>query len=152
MFRLGVVSDSHGGFAMVEKVIGHLRGLDALAHLGDGAGDARRIAEGANLALFQVAGNCDLSRELPGERTEVFSGVRTLLTHGHNYKVKHSLFRLALRAREAEAALVLYGHTHVPAVDTAQGAVLVNPGALMDGRYAIIEFRESGPCPILMRM
>ncbi len=152
MFRLGVVSDSHGGLAMVEKVIPHLRGLDALAHLGDGTGDARHIAEAANLPLFRVAGNCDFSTEPPGERIEVFSGVRTLLTHGHNYRVKHSLFRLALRAREAEAALVLYGHTHIPAVDMAQGALLVNPGALMNGRYAVVEFRETGPCPLLLRV
>jgi putative phosphoesterase len=151
MFRLGVVSDSHGGLAMVDRVIPRLRGLDALVHLGDGADDARLIAEAANLPLFQVAGNGDFT-QLPGERIEVFSGVRTLLTHGHNYRVKHSLLRLALRAREAEAALVLYGHTHIAAVDMAQGAVIINPGALMNGRYAVIEFRETGPCPILMRV
>lgn len=136
---------------MVDRVIPRLRGLDALVHLGDGADDARLIAEAANLALFQVAGNGDFT-QLPGERIEVFSGVRTLLTHGHNYRVKHSLLRLALRAREAEAALVLYGHTHIAAVDMAQGAVIINPGALMNGRYAVIEFRETGPCPILMRV
>jgi len=136
---------------MVDRVIPRLRGLDALVHLGDGADDARLIAEAANLPLFQVAGNGDFT-QLPGERIEVFSGVRTLLTHGHNYRVKHSLLRLALRAREAEAALVLYGHTHIAAVDMAQGAVIINPGALMNGRYAVIEFRETGPCPILMRV
>lgn len=137
---------------MVDKVIPHLRGLDALVHLGDGTGDARLIAEAASLELFQVAGNCDGLCRLPGERTEAFSGVRTLLTHGNRYYVKSSLLRLALRAREVETALVLYGHTHIAAVDAAQGALMVNPGALMNGRYAVIEFRETGPCPLLMRV
>jgi putative phosphoesterase len=152
MFRLGVVSDSHGGRAMVEQLCPLLKDLDAVAHLGDGMGDASRIAELTGLPVYSVAGNCDLLPEYPLERTEVFSGVKTLLTHGNLLKVKHSLMRLALRAEEVEAGLALFGHTHAPVAEWSRGVLLVNPGALMNGRYAIIEFRKNGPCPFLLNL
>ena len=150
MFRLGVVSDSHNGGTMLERVCPLLAGVDAVAHLGDGMGDARRIGEITGLPVYAVAGNCDLLPEYPAERTEVFAGTRALLTHGNLHKVKHSLLRLSLRATEVEAPIALYGHTHIPSADWVRGTLLVNPGASMNGRYAIIEFRENGPSPFLL--
>ena len=152
MFRLGVVSDSHGGRGALELLYPLLKGVDAVAHLGDGMGDARRIRERTGLPIFAVSGNCDLTQDYPAERTEVFSGVRTLLTHGNHQKVKHSLLRLTLRAEEAGASLALFGHTHEPLAEWSPGILLVNPGALMNGRYAVIEFRENGPCPFLLSL
>jgi putative phosphoesterase len=151
MFRLGVVSDSHGSLSAVERAGPLLMGLDAIAHLGDGVEDAKLLSEMAGLPLYAVAGNCDLLPRVPAERIETFSGVRTLLTHANRYHVKRSLFRLSLRAREAGAALALFGHTHEPTVEWEGGVLLVNPGSLQNGRYAIIEFRENGPTPFLLR-
>jgi uncharacterized protein len=37
--------------------------------------------------------------------------------------------------------VVLYGHTHLPAVDSAEGMLLVNPGPLKEGltpSYAVL--------------
>ena len=152
MFRLGVVSDSHGDRAAIELMCPLLKGVDAIAHLGDGMGDAKRILERTGLPLYAVSGNCDLTQDYPAERTEVFSGVKALLTHGNLLKVKHSLLRLTLRAEEVGAGLALFGHTHVPLAEWSRGVLLVNPGALMNGRYAIIEFRENGPCPFLLSL
>ena len=152
MFRLGVVSDSHGARAMMELVCPRLKGLDAVAHLGDGMGDARRVGELTSLPVYAVSGNCDLLMEYPEEITHVFSGVKVLMTHGNLLKVKHSLLRLALRAEEVGAGLALFGHTHEAMAEWNRGVLLVNPGALMNGRYAIIEFRENGPCPFLLRL
>ncbi len=73
--------------------------------------------------------------------------MRTLLTHANRYRRRRSLFRLSLRAREAGASLALFGHTHEPTVEWEGGVLLVNPGSLQNGRYAIIEFRENGPTP-----
>ena len=152
MFRLGVVSDSHNGHENVERVCPILKSLDAVAHLGDGMGDVKRIAVLTGLPVYAVSGNCDLMPEYPSECTEMFAGVKTLMTHGNALKVKHSLLRLTLRAEELGAHLALYGHTHEPLVEWVHGVLLVNPGALLNGRYAIIEFRENGPCPILLRL
>jgi len=152
MFRLGVVSDSHGGRGALELVCPPLKGVDAIAHLGDGMGDARRIGERTGLPIYAVSGNCDLTKEYPDERTEVFSGVKALITHGNLLKVKQSLLRLTLRAEEVGAGLALFGHTHEPLAEWSRGVLLVNPGALMNGRYAVIEFRENGPCPFLLEI
>jgi putative phosphoesterase len=152
MFRLGVISDSHNGHQNVERVCPILKSLDAVAFLGDGMGDIKRIAEHTGLPVYAVSGNCDLMPEYPSERTEVFAGVKTLLTHGNLLKVKLSPLRLTLRAEELGAQLALYGHTHVPLAEWVRGTLLVNPGALMNGRYAVIEFRENGPCPFLLRL
>lgn len=152
MFRLGVVSDSHGDRAAFELLCPRLKGVDAIVHLGDGMGDAKRILERTGLPLYAVSGNCDLTQDYPAERTEVFSGFKALLTHGNHLKVKHSLLRLTLRAEEVGAGLALFGHTHVPLAEWSRGVLLVNPGALMNGRYAIIEFRENGPCPFLLSL
>lgn len=152
MFRLGVVSDSHNGLQNIERVCPILKSLDAVAFLGDGMGDAKRIAERTGLPVYAVSGNCDSVPEYPHERTEVFAGVKTLLTHGNLLKVKLSPLRLTLRASELGALVAVYGHTHVPLAEWVHGTLLVNPGALKDGRYAIIEFRENGPCPFLLRL
>lgn len=152
MYRLGVVSDSHGGLGALQLLCPLLKGVDAVAFLGDGMGDARRIGERTGLPIYAVSGNCDLTQDYPAERTEVFSGVKTLLTHGNGLRVKHSLLRLTLRAEEVGAGLALFGHTHQPLTEWSRGVLLVNPGALMDGRYAVIEFRENGPCPFLLSL
>jgi putative phosphoesterase len=149
---LGVVSDSHGHRLNVEKVCPLFKGLDAVAHLGDGMGDARRVAELTGLPVYAVSGNCDLMPDYPQERVELFAGVKALLTHGNLLKVKHSQLRLVLRAEELGASLALYGHTHEPMAEWVHGVLLVNPGALMNGRYAVIEFRENGPCPFLLSL
>lgn len=150
MFRLGVVSDSHGGRAALQLLCPLLKDVDAIAHLGDGVKEARLIGEWTGLPVYAVAGNCDLTQDYPAERTEVFSGVKTLITHGNFLKVKQSLLRLTLRAEEVGASLALFGHTHRPLAEWSHGVLLVNPGAMMDGRYAVIEFRENGPCPFLL--
>ena len=55
------------------------------------------------------------------------------------YGVKHSLMRLSLKAREAGAALALYGHSHRQEIDRDGEITLLNPGALKNGDYAVVE-------------
>ncbi|MEG0145820.1 MAG: metallophosphoesterase family protein, partial [Clostridia bacterium] len=71
------------------------------------------------------------------------------LTHGNTYRVKQGLLMLAYGAREVGADIVLYGHTHIPSVDRDGPLLLINPGALMDGRYAILTFSDNGPVPAM---
>jgi predicted phosphodiesterase len=117
---------------MVERVCPLLAGVDAIAHLGDGMGDAGRVGALTGLPVYAVSGNCDLLPEYPAERVEVFVGVRTLLTHGNLLRVKHSPLRLSLRALERGSTDAVRPH-HVPAAEWVRGVLLVNPGALMTG-------------------
>ena len=152
MYRLGVASDSHGRTSALKSAAERLSDVDAVVHLGDCETDAI-FFKAANRPLYTVSGNCDcFARESPSEIVIDIDGVKLLMCHGHSYCVKYSLTRLSLRAREAGCALVLYGHTHIPSVDTDGGIVFVNPGALMDGRFCVIEFRENGPVPVMYEL
>jgi hypothetical protein len=42
---------------------------------------------------------------------------------------------MAARAREAGAEVLVYGHSHVPAISRHAGALLFNPGALASGSF-----------------
>lgn len=149
MIRLALVSDSHGAAGFLEQAVPRLRDCQALCHMGDTARDGVRLAERLGIPCHAVAGNCDVFPTAPRELTLTVEGFRILLTHGDRYGVKRSLSRLSFRARAAEADIVLYGHTHIPSVDRDGPILFINPGALMNGRYALLEFRPNGPVPVI---
>ena len=139
--KLLVISDSHGNYPhafMAHQLAGP---VDHIIHLGDGADDARMLEEVLEVPVHRVAGNCDLDAKLPRELTLEFAHCRVFMTHGNTHFVKSGLKQLIKKGIEVGAKVVLYGHTHLPAVDTAEGMLLVNPGALkkgFPGSYAII--------------
>ena len=149
MIRLALISDSHGHGPNLRAVAGMLANCDALCHMGDVAPDGRRLSQQLQLPLHAVRGNCDVLAGLADELTLDVAGVKLLLCHGHRYGVKNSLTALSLRARQAGADIVLYGHTHLPQVVRDGPILFINPGALCDGRYALLEFRDNGPVPVM---
>ena len=93
--------------------------------------------------LIAVLGNCDRGETGEAERLLELDGVRILLTHGHGYSVKSSLLPLRRRALELDVQLVLYGHTHLPALSEEEGVLFCNPGSCMGDRlYAEIELQD----------
>lgn len=120
--KLCVFSDSHGR----TDLIGRLPVADAYLFCGDGLGDLRDLTA----PVYAVCGNCDWASREPEHRLLELGGRRIFLTHGHRYRVKSDLYRLALAAREQGAELVLYGHTHIPDRMEDNGLLLLNPGAL----------------------
>ncbi len=150
MYRLGIVSDSHGIKSHIELAAAALGHCDAITHLGDTVSDAEQLKVLLSAPVLSVRGNCDsLYAKAPEELTVTISGTKLLMVHGHRQRVKDGLTALWLRAEEAGCQIALYGHTHRPCVERAGGVMLVNPGALMDGRYAILEFREHGAVPVM---
>lgn len=150
MIRLGIVSDSHGCLSMIEKAAVALSDCDQVIHLGDVVSDAERLARRLPCPVHCVRGNCDsYSSGAPEQMTLKVSGHTLLLTHGNTYRVKQGLLMLAYGAREVGADIVLYGHTHIPSVDRDGPLLLINPGALMDGRCAILTFSDNGPVPAM---
>lgn len=149
MRRLGIVSDSHGERSKLRRAWELLGDCDAYVHLGDCARDLQGAPPPPGVPLYSVRGNCDFAAHAPEEITFRFGGLCFLACHGHRYRVKEQLTYLSLRAREAGADVVLFGHTHMPCVERDGPLLLVNPGALMDGRVCILEMRENGPCPVM---
>ncbi|MBR3928866.1 MAG: metallophosphoesterase [Clostridia bacterium] len=144
MIRIGVVSDSHGAMELFEKAVNEMSDVSAIVHLGDCASDALEIARRTGREILTVNGNCDLFSHNPVFRTLDVEGKRIFITHGHREHVKTGLMRLFYRAEEENASLVLYGHTHIQRMDEIDNIMLLNPGAMKDGKYAVVQMDEGG--------
>ncbi len=120
---IGVVSDTHGYY---DPVLDDLfAGAEHIVHAGDiGAGVLERLRRLAPVTA--VLGNTDAADLLPGvpPQAEVeILGLRVLVSH-----VRESL----LRDRDPVAEgvdLVITGHSHRPAVEWREAALLLNPGS-----------------------
>ena len=143
MKKIAVVSDSHYESAplsdLAEEISRH-GDIGLLIHLGDMTADADWLAGRLSVPVRSVPGNCDRpGPDEPAERVEKIEGVRVLYAHGHTLSVKTTLNRLFYRAQAEGAGLALFGHTHAPLILSEGPVWLVNPGALMDRRWALIE-------------
>jgi uncharacterized protein len=153
--RLLVVSDSHGNYPHLLKAHELAGPVDHIIYLGDGAEDARLMEQVLEVPVLRVAGNCDMDPNLPLELTLEFGPCRVFLTHGNRQLVKSGLRALVDRGIEVGASVVLYGHTHRPAVQVESGMLFVNPGALKHGfpqSYAILTLSGSGPRAEIFRL
>ncbi|MBR6678280.1 MAG: metallophosphoesterase [Oscillospiraceae bacterium] len=141
--RILILSDSHGNVKNM-KLAAERTKPDQIIHLGDHFRDGEALKEAFPLLpVAQVIGNCDLydfsAREGKDQLLLTLDGHRTLLTHGHRYHVKSSLLSLSYAAREVEAELCLFGHTHIPHLQQLDGLTLLNPGSIGNGDFAVAE-------------
>ena len=151
MLRYMVVSDSHNSSVYLERAARRFQkeNCAGLIHLGDVVEDARALEKMTGVAVELVAGNCDgFSRERRSAMLSV-EGLRVLLVHGDAYGVKYTYDRLSYAASEQNAQVALFGHTHEPFAGFVGGVLLVNPGALKLGRYAILELESGKARPFL---
>ncbi len=145
MFRLLVVSDTHGDRRSLQKVIDAQPEAALLVHLGDGASDLTALEEFCSIRTLQIAGNCDFASPFPDDAEFRFGGQLFFAAHGHHYGVKHDLYRFSCAARSRGARVALFGHTHQPLSLYDDGLYLVNPGSLGHGStYAILDIDASG--------
>ncbi len=119
---------------------------DQVIHLGDHIGDAEELSrQYPLLPVLMVCGNCDFGNVGRDEVLTEFRGHRFLICHGHRYGVKSGLLRYALAAREKQADVALFGHTHQGICEYSNDMWLVNPGSCSGSRptYAVIELTDS---------
>lgn len=153
--RIIAVSDSHGDAeglrAAFAQAAGHGK-IDAAVFLGDGHRDFEQvkpmlISQGTE--CYAVKGNNDWSSDEANEIVFSINGVRIYACHGHARQVKYGLDRLWFAAREREAAVALYGHTHREKIEIEYGMYLINPGAVCErykprSAYAEIIVEDNG--------
>lgn len=132
-----IISDYHkkedAVLALIEKY--H---PDYVLCCGDGESEESFYEENK---IISVKGNCDYTN-LPLTKIVEIDNKRILLTHGHLYDVYFDIFKLYLLAKENNANIVLYGHTHNQMMEDYEGVIFINPGALKDGNYALIDNDE----------
>jgi len=146
-----VMSDTHGDIFTASEIIKMYPQADGVIHLGDHSRDARKLmALFPEMEFYIVPGNCDFDYDMPTDILLETEGKKLLLTHGHRYDVKSGLVRLENKAKNENADVVLFGHTHVPHVEYRSKALFVNPGSLSYSRcagrktYALLEVSPKG--------
>ena len=127
-----VFSDSHGVADNMIRAV-RIEKPDLCFFLGDGEQDLNTLQKRfPRLPVNAVRGNCDVFSTLPQTLVCAAGGLKFFVTHGHLYGVKHDpIFRdLCEAALEADADVVLFGHTHDPFRDFTMGMALLNPGSI----------------------
>ncbi len=143
--RILVFSDSHG---RVQPMLDAVERCDpdALFHLGDVVRDAQWLRKAhPKLPFYQVMGNCDWG--VDGCETEGLArlaGKTVFYLHGHTRHVKMGPSAAVAQARALKADLLLFGHTHSPLRAPYDDLLAVNPGAVMDGRFALLSWESGG--------
>ena len=139
--RVLVVSDVHGDMRGLCEAIESQPTARVVLFLGDGIRQAEDAADRyPDRDFYLVPGNCDFGSDAIPIRQETFGGKRFYFTHGHLHDVKYTLYRLEMAAREAEADIVLYGHTHAQHEEYVDGLYFFNPGSLRyDRTYGYVD-------------
>jgi putative phosphoesterase len=125
---IGVISDTHGVVRPEAKAA--LRGCDAIVHAGD-IGKPDVLEQLAELApLTAIRGNVDTwAVDLPD------AAILTL--DGKRFYVIHNLNDLDIDPRSAGFAGVIFGHSHVPKIETREGVLYLNPGSAGPRRFRL---------------
>jgi uncharacterized protein len=133
--KLLILSDTHDNYPLAIKALEHAGDIDQIIHLGDGVDDARIIEYISEKPVIMVAGNCDSIASVPRDIRTMIARKEFFLTHGHNYHVKSGLTQLYNKAVAEEVSIVLYGHTHIAAIETINDVMFVNPGCLRHNTF-----------------
>ena len=127
---IGVISDTHG--LLRPEALDALRGATHILHAGDvgdiGILDALR----AIAPVTAIRGNIDThgpTAELPA--TEAIE------LDGHFIYMLHSLVDLDLKPEAAGISVVVYGHSHKPAIEARKGVLYLNPGSAGPRRFKL---------------
>lgn len=128
--RIGVISDSHGDRRAIEQAIKLIGNADVWLHAGDNSQDARWIEQIAQGQVVTVAGNCDGHLVAKPDEFVELPDCRLWLTHGHRYHTGEGKEELLYWARQFEAKIVVYGHTHIPEIYWDQDLLVFNPGSI----------------------
>lgn len=128
--RIGLISDTHG--LLRPEAVDFLGGCDRILHAGD-IGDPAILERLAALApLTAVRGNNDR-----GPWAAALPDIAVLEVEGVRMAVVHDLADFRRQAPDANVAVVVSGHSHVPAVIHRDGVLYVNPGSAGPRRFRL---------------
>ena len=127
---IGVISDTHG--LLRPEALVALAGSDYIIHAGD-IGDPAMLNQLASIApVTAVRGNVDR-----GMWAMKIHQTNVLEAAGVAIYVIHNLQELDLKPEAAGFAVVIYGHSHVPKIETKNGVLYFNPGSAGPRRFRL---------------
>lgn len=131
--KIAVFSDTHGTGASfsLDWALPYLTAADAVLHAGD-------FTAPATLAFFRkfsgfhgVTGNGDqpeIAAALPGQQILELAAYRIGLFHGHGLG-KTTPERAYAAFADKQVDIIVFGHSHQPAIFTKNKLLLLNPGS-----------------------
>jgi uncharacterized protein len=127
---LGVISDTHG--LLRPEAVAALRGSDLIIHAGD-VGNPAVIDQLRGVApTFVVRGNVD-----KGDWAASLPMTELVDVGGRWFFVLHEIAQLDVDPATAGFAAVVFGHSHVPSIETREGVLFLNPGSAGPRRFKL---------------
>ena len=129
MRTIGAISDTDG--LLRAEALAALAGCDPIIHAGDIGSPDVLARLGALASVHAVRGNVDhgaWSANLPETRRIEIDGFR--------FYVLHILAELNPKAADNVDA-VIYGHSHLPKIETKNGTLFLNPGSAGPRRFRL---------------
>ena len=126
--RIAVVSDTHS--LLRPEVLPAIAGADHILHAGDVGTKEILDRLGTVAVVNAVRGNIDkgeLRARLPETETLELGGV---LIH-----MLHNIDELDLKPEGTGVRVVIYGHSHKPAIEMRQDVLYLNPGSIGPRRF-----------------
>ncbi|MBQ1848558.1 MAG: YfcE family phosphodiesterase [Clostridia bacterium] len=141
--KILLLSDSHSNINALVTVLLQNNDADVIIHCGDGQDDLDGFMPLLyGKSVYRVEGNWHTYGATPRRITTVIGGRTFYISHGFDERVKTDLTGLKYRAALEKADIVCYGHTHQQHDETDSGVRYINPGAVFEGRYAVIELTD----------
>ena len=143
--KIVVFSDAHGNQAAIEHILLSNEDADYFISLGDAEVPEKFLVDHD---IVMIKGNSSRDPGFAYERDFEVEGKKIFLTHGHKYKVGKGIEKLVKNIVHGGYDLVLYGHTHVAAMDRIMKIDFINPGSCASPRnnlpptYLIIDIQE----------
>jgi len=137
MKKIIIASDSHGNKKIIDKIFNELE-FDYFLFLGDGIEDLGTYLYDERVKI--VRGNCDF---FSNEKYDGYIKVEDVLifyTHGANYSVKTTMYKLYEQVSKLPVNLACYGHTHLFNIQEINNITFLNCGALCSHRGGNEEF------------
>jgi uncharacterized protein len=124
---IGLISDTHG--LLRPEALTALAGVDAILHAGD-VGEPALLTPLQAIAPVQVVhGNTDLGGLWPLSLRTRLEDVDVLMIH--------QLAHVTAEMLDSRPAIIVFGHTHKPALYEEAGAHYLNPGAAGPRRFSL---------------
>lgn len=133
--RVGLVSDTHG--LLRPELFAVLEGVDHILHAGD-LGPRELLTELESIApVTAVWGNTDdweLRHRVPEIAQLRLAGAEVAVMHGHQLDAATPA---GAAERYPHADLVVFGHSHQPAIRRVGHTLAVNPGSAGPRRFTL---------------
>lgn len=130
MFRIGIISDTHG--LLRPQAAAFLRGADHILHGGD-IGKREILRSLAAIApVTAIRGNIDTAdwaADVPETRQLTLAGIRIHIVHDRQH--------IDIDPAADGVDMVVSGHSHRPGIEHCGGVLYINPGSAGPRRFKL---------------